>query len=233
VIKTLPIELSVSDRQRFRQRVDIPINGDGCWTFSGARNQNGYGQFRIGERRVNQRVNAHRVAWVLENGPIPDGLLVCHKCDQPSCVRPSHLWLGTSADNQADMSKKGRSTTGEKSGKAKLRQRDVLAIRRLAAGGRRHSTIADRYRIATGYVSQIVWRKSWQHLPPEPGVATPVNGIIGEAHWCAKLTEQDVRTIRQLVARGDTQTDVARRFGVSTVSVSKIIRGRTWKHVPR
>jgi hypothetical protein len=233
VIKTLPIELSVSDRQRFRQRVDIPINGDGCWTFSGARNQNGYGQFRIGERRVNQRVHAHRVAWVMENGPIPDRLLVCHKCDRPSCVRPSHLFLGTNADNLADMSRKGRSTTGEKSGMAKLRDRDVLAIRRLANDGTRRVAIADLFGVTPTNVSSIIRRETWQHLPPEPGVATVGVGGIGEDHHSARLTEQDVRTVRDHVANGGTQAEAARRFGISRGSVSKIIHRRTWKHVPR
>lgn len=78
--------------------------GDGCWTWTKGRMTAGYGQLKIKGRQV----GAHRVAWVLTNGPIADGLYVCHHCDNPICVRPDHLFVGTNSDNQKDAVKKGR-----------------------------------------------------------------------------------------------------------------------------
>ena len=78
--------------------------GDGCWDWMGSRSRNGYGQMRIDGRIV----SAHRVAWALANGPIPNGYNVLHHCDTPPCTRADHLFLGTLKDNSVDMARKGR-----------------------------------------------------------------------------------------------------------------------------
>jgi hypothetical protein len=78
--------------------------GDGCWIWTGSRNPKGYGRLNTGNRvRL-----AHAISWELSHGAVPDGLWVLHRCDNPPCVRPDHLWLGTAADNTADMVAKGR-----------------------------------------------------------------------------------------------------------------------------
>src|SRR3990167_3261212 len=88
-----------------------------CWIWIRGRDKDGYGHFSIGNRENNRPVPAHRVAWQLTNGEIPKGLFVLHKCDNPPCVRPDHLFLGDVKDNAIDMVLKGRQATGLKNGK--------------------------------------------------------------------------------------------------------------------
>ena len=92
--------------QRFWERVR---KSDGCWLWTGRHRPDGYGQLLTAERRV---VYAHRLAYEIHHGPIPDGMFVCHHCDNTPCVRPDHLFLGTHADNMRDMREKGRAANG-------------------------------------------------------------------------------------------------------------------------
>lgn len=101
-------------------------DGDGCWEWTGPRARGGYGILSHGLLR-----RAHRISWTLTNGPIPVGLWVLHRCDNPPCVRPEHLFLGTGADNIADRQKKkrGRWLLGEDHHEAKLTEENVRYIR--------------------------------------------------------------------------------------------------------
>lgn len=160
--------------KRFWAKVDQATE---CWIWTAARKKpEGYGFFKI-LRRMHY---AHRVSWEMASGrSIPAGLSVCHVCDNPPCVRPEHLFLGTNADNLRDASRKGRTANGHRNGKhtkpectprgethgrAKLSAVDVRAIRQLAADGTTQKLLGERFRIAQGVVSQIVTRKIWQHL---------------------------------------------------------------------
>ncbi|MGJ0510229.1 MAG: HNH endonuclease signature motif containing protein [Methylocystis sp.] len=91
-----------SPEVRFWEKV---IRGDGCWEWTAAKSVRGYGTFGL---RKGKMVPAHRMSWELTYGKIPDGLIVCHHCDNPECVRPDHLFLGTYSDNTQDMIRKGR-----------------------------------------------------------------------------------------------------------------------------
>lgn len=101
-------ELAAGWRQRFYGYIQVT---DDCWLWTGGRNPKGYGVFKVSG--VGFR-GAHRVAWELANGPAPAGLCVLHHCDNPRCVRVDHLFLGTKADNSADMVAKGRQSHGER-----------------------------------------------------------------------------------------------------------------------
>lgn len=151
--------------QRFWQHV---VKSDGCWEWTGHRvgqvGRNNYGEMALPGQRHNG-IRAHRFSWELHYGPIPDGLWVLHRCDNPPCVRPDHLFLGTRADNLADMVAKGRATVGERSALAKLTRDQVIDIRqRYAAGIVMQQQLAAEYGVHAGTISGIVRRKRWRHL---------------------------------------------------------------------
>lgn len=142
--------------QRFWSKVE---KGDGCWLWLGSCDSMGYGHIKIGGRLT----KAHRFSWELANGPIPSGLHALHRCDVRRCVRPSHLFIGTHAENMADRSAKGRGADqkGEANGSAKLTHEQAREIR--AASGR-HQEIATRFGISPSAVSKIKLGKLWPHL---------------------------------------------------------------------
>lgn len=153
-----------SIRQRFDKAADK--SGD-CWLWMGAKDQRGYGF--IHHDGKNRR--AHCVSYELHSGPIPDGLFVCHACDNPSCVNPSHLFLGTAKDNYWDARRKGRipvicgpDNRGALNGSAKITEASVQEIRKLRSGGMKLLSIAELFGISRTQVHNIVSLKKWAHI---------------------------------------------------------------------
>lgn len=138
---------------------------DGCWMWTGQKRPNGYGYLKVptGEPYKRRKIIASRISWELHYGQIPEGLSVCHKCDNPPCVNPDHLFLGTTKDNMADAAQKGRKTRGSRMNTAKLTDEDVRRIRSLYPG-RTQQSIADEYGVSQRLVSLIVRRESWVWL---------------------------------------------------------------------
>ncbi len=147
--------------ERFWPKVDKSAGPDGCWLWTAYCHPNGYGQFHFMRRRR----PAHRISWMLVKGPIPKGLFVCHHCDNPPCVNPAHLFLGTSADNQRDSSNKGRMHLGEADGNSKLTKEEVLEIREeYAHGDMLQRELAKAYGVTPTQIGNIVKRKFWKHI---------------------------------------------------------------------
>ena len=139
---------------------------DGCWLWTGPRQKEGYGRCWFGKKLW----LSHRLSWTIHYGKIPDGLLICHKCDMPSCVNPSHLFLGTPADNMADMTSKGRhngndgSNCGEKHGMHKLTESKVALARLLYKSGISQYKLAKRYGVKQTTIFEAIHRKTWKHV---------------------------------------------------------------------
>ena len=145
---------------------------DNCWEFIGTITGGGYGHWK--------GMYAHRYAYELERGRILPGIHACHRCDNPACVRPDHLFLGTHSDNMLDKKLKGRAAAGDRSGL------------------RKHPERAER----------------------------------GTDRYCAKLNPDKVREIRALRAQGWTLMALGERYGVVYTTILKLLRGRSWAHVP-
>lgn len=144
----------------FWTRVDRSGGPDACWEWQGAKQATGYGNLQIDGRSV----RAHRLAWSLAHGPVPDGMLVCHRCDNRPCCNPAHLFLGTHAENLADMAAKGRSSRGSHRPATTLTVKDVRGIRARVAAGEPRSAVARDHGISNSAVSMIVRRKTWKHV---------------------------------------------------------------------
>lgn len=130
--------------------------GDGCWLWQGSRLPEGYGQFAWAARYGRTRpVKAHRVAWELTHGPIPDGLCACHHCDNPPCCNPAHLFLGTHTDNMRDASAKGRLSVTRPTAQ-KVTNEQVLEMKALRAAGWKLVPLAERFGVTKTLVSLIV-----------------------------------------------------------------------------
>ena len=147
---------------RFK-RTGWDVTPAGCWEWRGSRNVAGYGQISSGTRTATGHPRpalAPRVSWEVHSGPIPDGLAVLHRCDNPPCVNPAHLFLETRGDNNADMARKRRTLNGERRPNAKLTDAQVDEIReRYAAGGISQRALGAEYGVGGPTVSMIVNRK--------------------------------------------------------------------------
>jgi hypothetical protein len=157
----------ISLEDRLWRRVDK--SGD-CWLWTGACDSKGYGHLGVGGAG-GKTVKACRVVYELTYGPIPKALCVLHKCDNPLCVRPDHLFLGTQTDNLADMTAKGRRRyrehKGSENGRAKLSESHVLEIRKRAAAGELRSNLAEEFSMCWTTIDRIVKGHLWQCLQAE------------------------------------------------------------------
>jgi hypothetical protein len=175
------VKLSEKREKQFWAAVD-QRGDDQCWEWQRCTTGVGrYGAFRVsGKQR-----GTHRIAWELTHGPIPSGLWVLHHCDNPPCCNPSHLYLGTAADNAHDREKRNRSLTGEhhpnsgkvftqptpaqrargeRHGSSKLNENAVCEMRKLHSEGRLVADIARRFNVSWNTAAKVVKRENWRHV---------------------------------------------------------------------
>lgn len=145
--------------ERFWSKVQ---KGDGCWLWT-AKKVGGYGAIHVRVGNKNTMQYAHRIMWQMLFGEIPDGMCVLHTCDNPQCVNPIHLRLGTHQENMADRNQKRRQKRGGNDSKSRLTDGDALDIKRLA-NHLSQKEIALKYKISDRTVSSIVTGRTWKHL---------------------------------------------------------------------
>lgn len=149
-----------SEYERFWSKA-IPEPMSGCWLWMGYISANGYGSFTTSTDTPEW---AHRAAWRLTHGSVPEGIWVLHKCDNRACVNPDHLFLGTNSDNVADMVAKGRNLRGERQNGATITDAMARTILDLAARGESRKEIARRYGISYANVCNVVAGRTFAHL---------------------------------------------------------------------
>lgn len=146
--------------ERFWNQVDK--SGE-CWEWVGYTSESGYAKITINAN--GDKMAAHRFAYEMANGPIPEGMVVCHSCDNPTCVRHDHLFLGTAADNTFDKVKKGRQSKGEHQPHSKLTDEKVLEMRKeYAAGGISYAELGKKYGVSKQCALRAVKGIGWKHI---------------------------------------------------------------------
>jgi hypothetical protein len=146
---------------RFLSKVKI-AGPDDCWEWTAGQLKDGYGYFRLNGKTA----SAHRVSYLLFKGEVPPGLYVCHRCDNPGCCNPAHLFAGTGRENALDREAKGRGhdRRGENQGNSKLRSSDVVQIRSKHSAGASRATLAAEYGVNWSTIDKVVRRESWSHV---------------------------------------------------------------------
>lgn len=218
--------------ERFWSKVDRS-EPDGCWNWTANRNNNGYGLFRPGG--VAPKALAHRLSYEERHGPIPKGGLILHSCDNPSCVNPDHLRVGSHTDNALDREARGRRKSPDLAGEAnplsRLTDEQVISIRLDYVSGVPLDDICAKHDVPRISLSDYTSGTSWAHLLGVDG-APDLKALRAEAYRRrrnnARLTASDARSIRRRLAAGELGITLAAEYGVHKATISDIKCGKIW-----
>jgi hypothetical protein len=214
------INPSAKDIERFWSKVD-KRGEDECWEWKYGKSKSGYGNFWLNGLTI----RSNRAAWVIANGPIKEGLFSCHKCDNPGCCNPKHLFLATNEENTLDRHLKGRTASGDRNGARRHKDRMPRGDNHYArtnpeklARGDRHFSRTKPERVARG---------------DRNGAKTKPEMVRrGESHGMAKLNVNNVLSIRARFGLGENEKALAAEFGVTPLSIINVVTRKRWSHVP-
>ncbi len=206
----------------------------GCWEWTAHRNRKGYGRFSV-NAAIGPRF-AHRLAFADAFGRIPAGKFILHGCDNPACVNPAHLRIGTAKENVADMDERQRRVTPAVNGEAnpfsKLTDEKVTAIRAAYIDGMPRTELSASFDVNPLTLQDIIYGRSWTHLFGVNGSPTLADlRAARRARPGAKITEETVKEIRRRLATGEQGKDIAEAYGIHKATVSDIKCGKIWRHV--
>lgn len=197
-----------------------------CWEWIGGLDKDGYGRFKV--RSGIRTLKSHRLAYYLSNNKKQNSLLVCHKCDNPKCCNPNHLFIGTQKDNRIDCVKKGRMVQnckhGEESDKSKLTADQVKdIIEEYYSGNASQIVLSKKYGVTATNIGAIVTNKIWKHLH---------DGLVRKKplYIRSKITkEQAEKILYEYKSQGVNTKELMKEYDVSYGIIQKLITGVTWK----
>jgi anti-sigma28 factor (negative regulator of flagellin synthesis) len=208
--------------EEFWSYVDKKDEND-CWNWIGWKDKNGYGYFHSDR--------AHRYSYKLHNNNKNiKNLVVRHACDNPSCVNPKHLLIGTHNDNVQDRVKKNRSAIGEHNGRSKLKEKDVLFI--LQDKELTTEQLGEKFNVDSNVVLAVKRRTKWKHIKYDEEIIIPAQRYYkGSEIKSSKLNEEKVKEIKQKLFNGEKVRKLGREYGVDHSVISDIKNNKLWKHV--
>ena len=208
---------SITLKDKFWSFVDKQEKDD-CWNWKGKHFSQGYG--RMYHHSIKEP-KAHRLSYIINIGPIPEGLLVCHICNNQSCVNPNHLYAGTNDDNMKDLANSGV-LKGENNPASKLTKFNVLQIRRIYNKGDKNTyELAKMFNVSQLLISQVVRGVSWKH----------VGGPLKKSKKIKRLTKQEIIEIRNLYKNNWTIHELSVKYNRYDSTIGRVVTFKTHKNI--
>lgn len=222
---------------RFWNKVRFPENIDDCWEWAAFRDDEGYGRFSINCKMF----FAHRLSWAFYSGLIEDELLVLHKCDNPACVNPNHLFLGTQADNMRDRNNKNRQAKGSRNGKSILTEEIIHEMLDGIVLGEYRSVndICQKFNINHYAVYDILRGRIWRDCTVKNYTDQQMEQIRSKIYvnpknlmnHLSKLDKSSVEQIKEMLQQNICVRVIAKQFNLAESTIYRIRNGKTWSHV--